>query len=384
MAIRPGGDGSQANPYVIDNSDGQAWSNFNTLNNNSDNKGKYLRFADVHVDGNGDFDISGTGTSADPYIVSTYREMLYCTGASNIHQCKMIAKDSTTREMTYRYDSENPETHVVSSTYCRYNPVPTTIDWNSISEGSRSTIYVSMHCDFNGWTLLNFKISSGDSGSWSGFFTCGWVTIDKADVYNGFFLNTQITCSSNGYTSLFNANIHDNIMHIDVTSTASANSIGFCYSSSYGHGFSRNSLTLKIYGNRGFSGYNIGENYEIVDSVIYLDAEFQAYGIPNSDGSNGSISLIRSTLKGKYKFTEAGAKSFIRSCTDSIYDVETIPENAALVPQVGATRCIYNNEKVAWTQEYWAEHGWMGVSSEHLLSPSWLQENTNFPIGVDT
>lgn len=379
MAIRPGGDGSQANPYVIDNSDGQAWSDFNTLNNNSDNNGKYLRFADVHVDENGDFDIDGTGTSADPFIVSTYREMLHCTGAPNIHQCKMIAKDSTTREMTYRYDSENPETHVVSSTYCRYNPVPTTIDWNSISEGSRSTIYVSMHCDFNGWTLLNFRISSGDRGSWGGFFTCGWVSNDKADVYNGFFLNTQIICSSDGYTSLFNANIHDNIMHIDVTSTTPPSSVGFCYAESYGHGFYRNSLTLKIYGNRGLSGYNIGENYEIVDSVIYLDAEFQVYGIPDSDGSNGSIKLLRSTLKGKYKFVTAGTKSFIRSCTDSIYDVESISEAAAVAPQVDGTRCIYNSDKVSWSRT-----GWEGVSSEHLLSPSWLQEHTNFPIGVDT
>lgn len=378
------GDGSQDNPYVIDNSDGQAWSNFNTLNNNSDNNGKYLTFADVHVDGN-DFDISGTGTSADPYIVSTYREMLHCTGASNIHQCKMIAKDSTTREMTYRYDSENPETHEIESTYCRYNPAPTTIDWNSISEGSRSTIYVSMHCDFNGWTLLNFRISAGDSGQWCGFFTSGGVSSGQADVYNGFFLNAQIDCSTTGYASLFNANMHDNIMHLDVTSATSSHSVGFCYSASYGHGFSRNSLTLKIYSNLGFSGYNIGENYEIVDSVIYLDAELQVYGILSSDGSNtGGINLIRSTLKGKYKFDTAGVRSFIRSGTDSIYDVETIPEAAALVPQTGATRCIYNNDKVAWTQEYWAEHGWMGVSSEHLLSPSWLQEHTNFPIGVDT
>ena len=384
MAIRPGGDGSQANPYVIDNSDGLAWSNFTALNNNSDNKAKYLRFADVHVDENGNFDISGTGTSADPYIVSTYREMLNCTGASNIHQCKMIAKDDTTREITYRYDYEDPETHAVTSKYCRYNPVPTTIDWNDISEGSRSTIYVIMHCDFNGWTLLNFRISAGDSGQWCGFFTSGRVSSDQADVYNGFFLNTQIDCSTTGYASLFNANMHDNIMHLDVISATSSHSVGFCYSASYGHGFSRNSLTLKIYGNRGFSGYNIGENYEIVDSVIYLDAEFQVYGIPDSDGSKGSISLIRSTLKGEYKFVTAGTKSFIRSCTDSIYDVETIPERAAVVPQVGATRCIYNNDKVAWTQEYWAEHGWTGVSSEHLLSPSWLQEHTNFPIGVDT
>ena len=375
------GDGSQGNPYVIDNSDGRAWQDFESLNSNYSEK--YITFADIHVDENGDFDISGTGISTDPFIVSTYREMLNCTGASNIHQCKMIAKDDTTREMTYRYDYEDPETHAITSKYCRYNPAPTTIDWNDISEGSCGSMYTPNYCNFNGWTLLNFRITSG-TGQWGGFFTCGWKGSDKASIYNGFFLNIRIDYSGTGYYSLFNINMHDNIMHLDVTSATSSSSIGFCYSASYGHGFSRNSLTLKIYGDRGFSGYNIGENYEIVDSVVYLDAEFQVYGIPTSDNSNGSISLIRSTLKGKYKFVTAGTKSFIRSCTDSIYDVETIPENAAVVPQVGATRCIYNNEKVAWTQEYWAEHGWMGVSSEHLLSPSWLKEHTDFPIGVDT
>lgn len=378
MAIQPGGDGSRGNPYIIDNSDGLAWSDFNTLNDGN-NKGKYITFADIHVDGNGDFDISGTGTSADPYIVSTYREMLYATGASNIHQCKLIDNTLQNRELLYRYDSENPETHAVTSKYCRYNPAPTTIDWNSISEGSRSTIYVTMHCNFNGWTLLNFRISTGDSGAWDGFFSCGWVSNEQADVYNGFFLNTQIICPNTGYAALFNANMHDNIMHIDVTSTTSSSSVGFCYAESYGHGFSRNSLTLKIYGNRGLSGYNIGENYAIVDSVIYLDAELQVYGIPKSDNSNGSISLTRSMLKGKYKFVTAGTKSFIRRCTDSIYDVETISEATALVPQVGGTRCIFNSDKVSWSQT-----GWEGVSSEHLLSPSWLQEHTNFPIGVDT
>lgn len=382
MAIQPDGDGSQANPYVIDNSDGQAWSDFNTLNDYN-NKGKYITFADIHVDGNGDFNISGTGTSADPYIVSTYREMLYATGASNIHQCKLIDNTLPNRELLYRYDSENPETHVVSSIYCRYNPAPTTVDYNDISTEYRRNIGIYEHCDFNGWTLLNFKVSVSGNDQWYGIFSNGDIGNNKAEIYNAFILNMQAKVNDTNYPSLFNVNIHDSIMHIEVDASAllTGRCLGISYSRSYGHGFMRNSLSLKIIGGWGFCGYSTGENCEIIDSVMDLDFDLRYYGVT---GSYGSLSLTRSTIKGKYKFTEAGTKSFIRSCTDSIYDVETTPEAAALTPQVGGTRCIYNSDKVAWTQEYWEQNGWTGVSSEHLLSPSWLQEHTNFPIGVDT
>ena len=382
MAIS--GSGTQADPYVIDNSDGQAWSNFNTLND-YDNKGKYITFADVHVNGNGDFDISGTGTSANPYIVSTYREMLHCTGAPNIYQCKLIDNTLPNRELLYRYDSENPETHIVSSIYCRYNPAPTTIDYNDISTEYQGHIRIYEHCDLNGWTLLNFKISLKDNNNWSGIFSSGDVLNDEAEIYNAFVLNLQAKVNKNdSRMSLFNVNIHDCIMHmeVDAATLSSDYSLGMGYSTTYGYGFSRNSLMLTIVGDCGFSGYtNTNSQYNVVDSIVVLDLDIKGYGDINSPYSG--LGLIRTTLKGKYKFTTVGV-NFIESCTDSIYDVESISSETTPAPHIGATRCIFNNEKVAWTQEYWEEHGWTGVSSEHLLSPSWLHEHTNFPIGVDT
>jgi hypothetical protein len=304
--------------------------------------------------------------------------MLHCTGASNIHQCKLIDNTLPNRELLYRYDSENPETHVVSSIYCRYNPAPTTIDYNDISTEYRGRIYIALHCDLNGWTLLNFKVSVAGSDVTGGIFSIAAIGNDKAEFYNAFILNMQAKINDGNYPSLLNLNIHDSIMHIEVDASAlsSTRCLGMAYGTSGGHGFSRNSLSLKIIGNCGFCGYNIGENYAIVDSVMDLDFDLRYYG---ATGSYGSLSLTRTTIKGKYKFTEAGTKSFIRSCTDSIYDVESISEATAVVPQVGGTRCIFNSDKVSWSQT-----GWTGVSSEHLLSPSWLQEHTNFPIGVDT
>lgn len=379
MAIQPGGDGSQANPYVIDNSDGLAWNNFNTLNDYN-NKGKYITFADVHVDGNGNFDISGTGTSADPYIVSTYREMLYATGASNVHKCKLIDNTLPNRELLYRYDSENPETHVVSSIYCRYNPAPTTIDYNDISTDYRGHIRIYEHCDLNGWTLLNFKISLTDNSNWSGIFSSGDTQNDKAEIYNAFALNLQAKVNSDDWRmSLFNVNTHDCIMHIEVDATilSSTYSFGMAYSPSYGHGFSRNSLALTVIGDCGFSGYTYTNNqYNIEDSTVDLDLDIKGYGDIYSPYSG--LGLIRTTLKGKYKFTTVGT-NFIESCTDSIYDVESISSETTPAPHVSGTRCIFNSDKVSWSQT-----GWEGISSKNLLSPSWLQEHTDFPIGVDT
>lgn len=376
MAIQPGGDGSQATPYVINNSDGLAWSDFNTLNNNYNDK--YITFADVHVDENGDFDISGTGTSADPYIVSTYREMLYCTGASNIHQCKMIAKDSTTREMTYRYDYEDPETHAVTSQYCRYNPAPTTIDWNDISDDYRSYIFIGNHCDMNGWTFLNFKVTTG--GSHAGLFTCYYVSNNKADLNKLFFLNAQVKASpGEGDSELFDVKVRDCIMQIDVDASSiySNRYFQFSYSSSYGYGFERNSLYLTVTGNCGFRFCYVSD-MNITDSLVVIDADVRQFGHSGYSQDSG-MSMVRSVIKGKVKFTANGGYSFFSTCNRSIIDVEYESENTPLPPRYTASLSVFNKEKVAWNDAT----GLTGVTSTELLSPTALQA-AGLPIGVDT
>lgn len=374
MAIS--GSGTSADPYVIDNSDGQAWSDFNTLNNNYNDN--YITFADIHIDGNGDFDISGTGTSADPYIVSTYREMLHCTGASNIHKCKMIAKDSTTREMTYRYDYEDPETHVVSSIYCRYNPAPSTIDYNDISVNYRSPIIIENHCDINGWTFLNFKVTT--SGSHEGLFTCYYIANNKADLNKLFFLNAQVKASpGSGYDSeLFDVKVRDCIMQIDVDASSmnSNRYFQFFYSSSYGYGFERNSLYLTVTGNCGFR-FCSGTGMNITDSLVVIDADVGQFGNSSGTSDNG-MSMVRSVIKGKVKFTTNGTYSFFSTCNGSIIDIEYESENVPLPPRYTASHSVFNKEKIAWNDAT----GLTSVTSTELLSPTALQA-AGCPIGVD-
>ena len=360
MAIQPGGDGSQANPYVIDNSDGQAWSNFNTLNSNY--TGKYITFADVHVDGNGNYDISGTGTSTDPFIVSTYREMLHCTGASNIHQCKMIAKNDTTREMTYRYDSENPETHEIESVYCRYNPVLSTIDFNDLFVETIGGILVNNYVYFNGWTMLNFSVSIN---SHDFFYTSDR---NNSQVRELFLLNAMTT-GDNSSVVLFSVHMVDSAVQMECVAASSTN-VYVGRSLYAGMHWDRSSLHLTIHNCGGFSGAMSNQNV-FADCVVVLDVKCgSAFGGSNVSG----FYLRRSVMKGTIQ-NNSSSGTFVDGGENGIYDVES---TAAIGRPRDGKNCIFNSEKVSWTI-----NGWVGATSAELLSPSTLRSK-GLSIGVDT
>lgn len=386
------GNGTNSSPFIVHD-----WTEFGSVNTSA-NQGKYIRFADIHVE-NGDWAISGSGRSAaDPCVVSTYREMLHATGAANIHLCKCINKNLPNEERLYRYDEEDPETHEVTSTYCRYNPAPSTIDYNDISTGYRSEIYIWTHVNFNGWTLQNFKIqvsSNSNSAYQRGFFGFNsnmGLSNSQVEVYNVIIANAQLKAVSVD-PCLFPLNIHDSIVQIVVDySNPPAGSdprIAIYYSGSYGCGFARNALTLKIFSSHSNGAFICGhENYGAVnveDSIIDLDIDIPWY----STAWGSKFQLVRSVMKGKYKYSSyrgnLGSTGLIGSCIDSIYDVEHISTIEPPYPTGNSTHCIFNNDdkESPAIKTNWNRTGWTGVTSAQLLSPSWLQEYTDFPIGVD-
>lgn len=374
MAIRPDGDGSQANPYVIDNSDGLAWDNFVYMNTGSLAYGDYVTFADVHVDENGNFDISGTGTSSDPFIVSTYREMLHCTGASSIHQCKLIARDETTREMTYRYDIEDTETHEITSKYCLYNPAPTTIDFNDISETYIDSIRVINKWDCNGWTFLNPRVNmNGGSSNPNAIF---YNDISNANyISNLIMLNCMAKPTSTQYNSyVFAIKVTDSIMHIDIDASnlGDTNYLFLCMAGSYTSGFARNSSALKVTGSS--TTFNGSDSGSILIEDSLFDWDIDVYTIGHS--SNCYSDVLRTTIKGKAKCTTYGS-GFFGVFSDSIFDVDCT--TAFFPAPVIKDASVYNNEKVSWTDS----SGLMGVTSAELLSPTTLQSK-GLAIGVDT
>lgn len=360
VAIQPGGDGSQANPYVIDNSDGQAWSNFTTLNSNY--TGKYITFADIHIDSNGNYTISGSGTQADPYIVSTYCEMLHCTGAPNIHQCKLIDNTLPNRELLYRYDIEDPETHVVTSIYCRFNPAPSTIDFNDLYTETIGGTLVNNFIYFNGWTMLNFSV---DINSHDFFYTSDR---NNSQVRELFLLNAMATGDETTVV-LFSVRIVDSVVQIECVAGTSTN-VYVGRSLSSGMFWDRSSLHLTIHGCSGFSGAMSNQNV-FTDCVVVLDVKCgSAFGSSNVNG----FYLRRSVMKGTIQNSSSNG-TFVDGGENGIYDVES---TVAIGRPRAGENCIFNSEKVSWSTT-----GWVGATSSELLSPSTLRSK-GLSIGVDT
>lgn len=118
--------------YVV-----STWDEFLQHNTSGDT----VKFANPH-EVNGEIVLSGTGTQADPYIVSTYEEMLFATGATYIWQVKLIDRE----QKLYRYED----------IYCRYDDSLSTIDFNVIQpNGYTSSFDFNPTMNFNGWTLKN-------------------------------------------------------------------------------------------------------------------------------------------------------------------------------------------------------------------------------------
>lgn len=124
--------------YVV-----STWDEFLQYNSSGNN----IKFANPHEE-NGEIVLSGTGTQTDPYIVSSYEEMLFATGATYIWEVKLIDRE----QKIYRYED----------IYCRYDDSLSTIDFNLIQpEGFSATLtFLANSVDFNGWTFENLIIKS--------------------------------------------------------------------------------------------------------------------------------------------------------------------------------------------------------------------------------
>ncbi|MDO4864719.1 MAG: hypothetical protein Q4A05_11170, partial [Ruminococcus sp.] len=127
---------SWSEPIVVDN-----WLDFRAVSSY-----RYVKFANPHETG-GTITLDGDGTVANPYIVNTYEEMLYATGASHIWQCKLINRGTR----LYKYTDNND-----NSIYCLYDASKSTIDFKTDADmpdgGYTDSVTINVYVDFNGWT----------------------------------------------------------------------------------------------------------------------------------------------------------------------------------------------------------------------------------------
>ena len=136
--------------YVV-----STWNEFLQYNDSANT----VKFANPH-EVNGEIILQGSGSQSNPYIVSTYDEMLFATGASDIWKVKLINREQKLYRYRYISDYDEQRNPIYSEIFCKYDDSLTTIDFNDIQpEGFADRLYfVAGRIDFNGWTLSNIII----------------------------------------------------------------------------------------------------------------------------------------------------------------------------------------------------------------------------------
>lgn len=349
----------------------EVWEDF--LNKRNSGNGKCMRFKDIHTT------ISGTGTQADPYKVSTYHEMLTATGATNIWQCKLIDYDTErpTAIRTYVYYDEANEIYK----YCAYDPTPSIIDFNIVHPDFYDYIDTTNRIDVNGWTWLNLNVYCSQSGA----FRCRY---DVDDMYSFFrnliLLNCQLYGGGSSVKSMFSASFGDCIMQVDVEHPSTSILCWYYSGTSSNHNFNRCACKIKITApNAPVHGgtYSGDSSFRVTNSVIDLDVVANQF----TKGS-GSYSFYgnRSIIKGKVKANSTG--NYFENLVDCVFDVSD-SEGAELKPPSSRSRSVFNKDKIIVDETHhtnWANlTGLVGVTSEQLLSPTALQA-AGLSIGVDT
>jgi hypothetical protein len=347
------GDGSQANPWIVDN-----WTDFQTVNVGG-NRSKYVQFASPHKDyTSGTITLSGDGSYQNPKVVSSYEELLFATGATAVWQPKLV--DDETHDNLYYYKAENAETGI----YCLYDSSLSTIDFDTLYQsGINDTIYLESINDFNGWTLLNMRFVNTSGNVQNDFYSSyQYSTLNKVRILN--------------YQSLSNCpfavQIDDSIIQGAINSTRSGGL--FRSPQEWQRTINCSSIVIDAnYSGNGFHFMYYSATLTVNDSRLIINVKASDW---IGDDSKSEINLNNSVMQGEWN-TDVYATKLFKSVTNSILDFSSVGATFNKNPDGNCTGSVFNSEKMSLSKS-----GLVGVTSAQLLSPTALQA-AGLPIGVD-
>lgn len=349
--------------------------------------GQCMRFKDIHLDENGEFDISGSGTYSDPYIVSTYNEMLHATGAAYSYQCKLVQDEdhqqqeiSPTEPRLYVYINELTG----ATTYCSFNPTPTTINFNDIYEESINPIETNCKIDVNGWTWLNLRVNCSQNGAFYADYD-----YNNANSYyaNLILLNCQMAATGNGVMSMFSARFDTSIIQAVVTYNDSGYLYWYYSSQRSNHNFYKCAVKLTIDAPNA-TVYACAYSGTMYAADSTLDLDITAGAIANR---SAYFDTERCVFKGNIKAINA-VNYFFGANGDTIFDISD-SEGRWIKAPIIHERCVFNSDKIDITynpsegidrhSDWRNQTGLSPFTSEQLFSPTALQA-AGLLIGVDT
>lgn len=344
--------------YVVSN-----WTDFLTYNVAGNN----IKFANPH-EVNGEIVLTGDGTQDNPYIVSTYEEMLSATGASDIWKVKLI--DRTNRK--YRYNDGEQDI------YCLYDDSLSTIDFNNEEtmppEGYDTELTISADVNGNGWTWKNIVLNNKA------------ISFEGTEATSRIILSNLYAKTQSSTTNVLKVSngINDSILDIFVESSANGAQV-FRGGLSTGVDCNRVAINLKSRGEKiSLSGTNSNYYIRLKNSRLNLDVDAIGFYIGNlSSSSSYGASLENTLVTGDIKTSGSDDIPLGRAITSCIFDV-TYTGNGKLVVSSNSTvktTSFYNSDKVEGETGL-AVTNLYGAQTSDLKRASYLY-NLGFPIGVD-
>lgn len=336
--------------YVV-----SSWDVFLQYNSSGNN----IKFANPH-EVNGEIVLSGTGTQADPYIVSTYEEMLFATDATYIWQVKLIDRE----QKIYRYED----------VYCRYDDSLSTIDFNQIQpEGYNTNLVIAANVNGNGWTWKNIVLNNSEI-SFTG--SAAPIQLIFSNLYS------KLTSAS---SILFRVpkGINNSILDIFCESTASGASV--FRGASSGVDCNSLSINLKTRGSTIHFGTNSSTVYiKLKNSRLNLDVNAEGFYIGSSpSGYAYGTPLENVVVTGDIKTSSTDDVLLGKSITSCIFDVSYSGNGKLLISSNSTvkTASFYNSDRVE-DETGLAVTNMNGATTNELKSDQYLYDH-GLPIGVD-
>jgi len=332
---RTGSGTSWDDPYIVDN-----WADLLTVNNNSN----YVKFA------NPSRTITGDGSAANPFVVSTYEEMLAKTGATHIWQVKLIEREAK----KYKYSSNDGDIFLI------YDDSITTIDFNNEptmpSSGYTTPVLINCHVDFNGWTLKNIAINYG-----------GQLRFANTGTKNIRLQNLLILRWLSSSALYLDYGIDTAIINMQA-SNDTTNALSLFYApQSESESIRNSSITIKSIANSG----TITMNCMITDSNVLIEHT----GLISLGNTDFTRTRMSGTIDAPSTFTIAD------DIYGMIFDVYC-PNGQPSKQNYVYSSSFWNTDKCNNPSSMTATNLY-GATTEQLKNPQWLYEH-GLLIGVDS
>lgn len=357
------GSGTSADPYIV-----STWDQYLEVRPQTVATETFIKFGNKNIE-NGEFIGSGSGTRDNPYICNTFEEICLTLGCNKIWQADIYDDCEETDKMKVYYNSKTDK-------YAKHVRTPTTIDLEEyLDRDDVTTLNIGGVVNFNGWTLTNIRcINVSD-------FFC---------VYKieGIIITNFVYENDDNHRRVFSpmAYIYDSMIQIHLSMPIITN-MGykiqvFSYRSG-GSKIKRSAIDISGVCNEfalcESSSTSSNECY-IYDSIINYDLSIKClYEYNKGKFFNTKLTGKIKTVQGSTGINTSHVLG--RVFTDSIIDVEIEDASDYEVFRSSDTtnaNSLYNN-KLSLASGI---NGFTGISTESLKSASDIAD-TGFPIGVD-